>query len=221
MLNGYVSTIGIIDSGIGGVSILKKLISKFNCGNYIYYADNLHMPYGKKNKTFILKRILNLIDIMKNAYKVDLIIIACNTASSVVANMRIENVLCMSFNKELTYLATPLTAKQLKGYNVIKDTTLACEIEKNIEDKKAMDKIVKKHIKRYKLNYIKNLVLGCTHYELVEDLFKKYCSKTSVISNSSFVLENINVINKELNVVFLTSKQSDKYVKKLQTVLRS
>ena len=49
------NSIAIIDSGIGGISVLKALINKFGTGNYIYYADNLYMPYGNKSKTVIKK----------------------------------------------------------------------------------------------------------------------------------------------------------------------
>ena len=38
--------IAIIDSGIGGVSVLKQLTNKHGGGNFIYFADNLYMPYG-------------------------------------------------------------------------------------------------------------------------------------------------------------------------------
>ena len=55
MLNKLKPTIAIIDSGIGGISVLKALLNKYHCGNYIYYADNLYMPYGKHTKSFVKK----------------------------------------------------------------------------------------------------------------------------------------------------------------------
>ena len=54
MLKEQESVIGIIDSGIGGVSILNQLIELNKTGNYVYFADNKYMPYGNKTKLFIL-----------------------------------------------------------------------------------------------------------------------------------------------------------------------
>ena len=86
MLKGKNPTIAIVDSGIGGVSVLKQLIAKYNGGNFIYFADNLYMPYGNKNKIWLKNRIEEIIGILQDRYNVDYIIIACNTASSVLVN---------------------------------------------------------------------------------------------------------------------------------------
>ena len=88
MLNKLKTTIAVVDSGIGGTSVLSELIEKYPHYNYIYFADNLNMPYGKKSKRFLLKRAKEIIDVLKNSYKVDAIIIACNTLSSVICECR-------------------------------------------------------------------------------------------------------------------------------------
>jgi len=66
MLNKLKPTIGIIDSGIGGISVLNQLISRFNAGNYIYFADNLNMPYGNMTKIQLKERLLEIIEVLKN-----------------------------------------------------------------------------------------------------------------------------------------------------------
>ena len=88
-------TIAIIDSGIGGVSVLKQLIEKFKAGNYIYFADNLYMPYGNKSKTWLKKRIEFLLNSLKTKYGIKHFIIACNTASTTINGLYCENVKCM------------------------------------------------------------------------------------------------------------------------------
>ena len=70
MLNKLKTTIAVVDSGIGGTSVLSELIEKYPHYNYIYFADNLNMPYGKKSKRFLLKRAKEIIDVLKNSYKV-------------------------------------------------------------------------------------------------------------------------------------------------------
>ena len=74
-------TIAIFDSGIGGISILRQLISKYKAGKYIYFADNLYMPYGNKDREFVKSRVNEIIDYLRQEHKVDKIIIACNTFS--------------------------------------------------------------------------------------------------------------------------------------------
>lgn len=208
MLKSNNSTIAVIDSGLGGVSILKQLIEKNKCGNYIYVADNLYMPYGNKSKSFISKRIEELITMLKTKYNVSHIVIGCNTASSCIKNLR-SDVTTMKFDKNFTYFATELTKKSLTGHKVIADKTLAKQIEKYITNKPILNKIIKYHVKKHNLSELKSLVLACTHYELVKDIFSKNCPNTKIINNSEFIIDSIPKpnSNEELNVVVLLTKK--------------
>ena len=210
MLNCQNPTIAIIDSGIGGASILRQLIQKYKVGNYIYYADNLYMPYGNKSKDWIQSRLKTIIGELQNKYRVDYIIIACNTASANISSKEYKNVITMRFNKSHTYFATNLTKKTLKNIEVISDSELAEEIETNIFNKSYLDQIIKQKINQYKLNKIPTLVLGCTHYELVKSIFEKYCFNTTIINNSSFIIDDLDFkfTTKELNVYVKTSRNS-------------
>ena len=67
-----------------GISVLKQLINTYQGGNYIYLADNLHMPYGNKSKPWLTKRMEQLINYLETKYNVNHIVVACNTASTVV-----------------------------------------------------------------------------------------------------------------------------------------
>lgn len=221
MLNKLKPTIGIIDSGIGGVSILNQLISRFHAGNYIYFADNLYMPYGNKSKTALKERLLDIIKVLNN-HNVDFIIIACNTASSVLNNIGIPNVLLMKFNKDDIYLATPLTKKSLPNCNVIADCSLAKQVEDYIFNEKALNKVVNEHVKKYKLNKLKNYTLACTHYELIENLFKKYCPNSKIFCNSRQIVNEINLDFQQTDttVHIILSKPDFSYYQKLKTLIR-
>lgn len=221
MLNQVNPTIAIVDSGIGGVSILKQLINKYNAGNYIYFADNLYMPYGNKTKKWLNNRIEYIIDMLKNKYNVDYIIIACNTASASIDKTKFKNIYSMEFNKKYKYLATNLTKQNIPELEIIADNTLAKQIDINIFNNDKLTNTIKTHIKKHNLNKLKNLVLGCTHYELVEDCFKKYCPKTKIIKNSSFVINkmNFNININELNIAIILSKNDNKYNQKIKQLL--
>lgn len=215
------STIAIMDSGIGGVSILKQMIERFGGGNYIYYADNLHMPYGNKSKNKVAKRVDEIINILQKIYKVDLIIIACNTASASIDKSKYKNILTLTFEKNKNYFATSLTKKNLPDHSVISDSSLATQIEKNILNQKVLEKIVKRHIKIHKLARQDSIVLGCTHFELARKIFEKYCPKTIIENNSQQIIDQIdNFAPKYLNVIFLQSKNSNNHLSKLRAVLK-
>ena len=74
--------IGIFDSGLGGVTILKELIKILPRENYLYYADSLHSPYGDKTKEELEEYTSNIVEYLINK-NCKIIIIACNTASLV------------------------------------------------------------------------------------------------------------------------------------------
>lgn len=73
--------IGVFDSGLGGLTILKKLIKKLPQYNFVYYGDNARVPYGNRSREIIYQFTKEAVDflIKKNCL---LIIIACNTASA-------------------------------------------------------------------------------------------------------------------------------------------
>ena len=77
--------IGIFDSGIGGVTVLKEIIKLLPNENYIYYSDSKNNPYGDKQDKEILKICDNIVEklISRNCKT---IVIACNTASAKAAS---------------------------------------------------------------------------------------------------------------------------------------
>ncbi len=220
MLNKLKPTIAILDSGIGGISILKQLIECYHCGNYVYFADNLYMPYGRLKKKFLQKRLNSIINILKEKYKVDKIIIACNTASAVLKEYQIKDIITMNFIDNYTYIATPLTKKMLPNLNIISNGTLAKKIEANIFNPK-LEKIILKFIKKYKLDNLNSFVLGCTHYELVEEIFRKYCPNSKIYLNSQFAIKDLDYEpdDENLSILFLQSRQSKDYIDKLNKLI--
>ncbi len=221
MLTKISPCIAIIDSGMGGISVLKRIIEKYHTGNYIYFADNLNMPYGNKKKDFIKARINNLIRMFFETYKVDIVILACNTASSVISKNQYSSVLTIDFDENSTYLTTKLTKKNLPSLDVIADNTLASDIEKNIFNRDKLSVIIKRHVEKNQLNELSELVLGCTHYELVSDLFQQCCPDTIIKNNTESIMNKLKYepCNDELNIKIILSKSSLDYEEKLLKLL--
>lgn len=218
----YNNTIAVIDSGIGGISVMKQLIEQRGCGNYIYFADNDYMPYGNKNKRKLEKRLLGIIKYLQEKYLVKHTIIACNTASSIINHLNLPNVSTMQFDRTKTYFATKLTKNMLEGYSVIADVTLAKQIEKNIFNEQKLDKVIKTHVQRHKLNLLQCFVLGCTHYELVKPIFEKYCANSQVLNNSSNMIKDISFTKEkgETNIKIILSRQNKQYENQILKLIR-
>ena len=73
--------IGVFDSGVGGLSVLKSLYEARLFDEIIYYGDTARVPYGVKYKDTIVKFCLEALDFFSK-FNIDMLIIACNTASA-------------------------------------------------------------------------------------------------------------------------------------------
>ena len=84
------ATIGIFDSGIGGLSVLREVRKMLPSEDYVYFSDNAYCPYGQKDTSLIIARAQEISDFL--IYKgADVIIVACNTATgAAIATLRAE-----------------------------------------------------------------------------------------------------------------------------------
>ncbi len=72
----------VIDSGLGGINILKSLKENLKTENFIYVLDNKNCPFGDKSKEFLVQNTIKLIDYYMHRYCIKLIVFACNTLTS-------------------------------------------------------------------------------------------------------------------------------------------
>jgi glutamate racemase len=80
------ATIGIMDSGVGGLSVLKEILRLLPDGKYVYYADNANCPYGEKSPEFIRERCRNITEMMLSK-GAQAMVLACNTATAAAVQM--------------------------------------------------------------------------------------------------------------------------------------
>src|SRR3990167_3790315 len=73
--------IGIFDSGIGGLTVLKEIRREVPAENIVYFGDTAHLPYGTKSKETITKFSIDNVNFLKN-FDIKIVIVACNTASA-------------------------------------------------------------------------------------------------------------------------------------------
>src|SRR3954467_44689 len=74
--------IGVFDSGVGGVSILRELRSLLPGENIVYVADSKHVPYGAKSPQFIRERSAAIVRFLVEDRHAAVVVVACNTATT-------------------------------------------------------------------------------------------------------------------------------------------
>ena len=175
--------IGLCDSGLGGLTVLKELTLTHPNNDYIYIGDNLNLPYGDKSKEELKELGQNLINFLESK-NVDLIIIACGTLSSTVLkelkpNTKLIDIITPTINyvnknikSNITVLATKATInthifknKLNKKVTEVECPTFVPMIEENrINENEINEKITNKD---------DTIILGCTHYSLLEPYIKQ------------------------------------------------
>ena len=84
------ATIGIFDSGSGGLSVYREIVKLLPQERYVYFSDNAHCPYGEKTAAFIQERARTITEILLGL-GADIIVVACNTATAAaIATLREE-----------------------------------------------------------------------------------------------------------------------------------
>ena len=196
--------IGVIDSGVGGASILQALTVVMPQENFVFFADTFHAPYGNKTNKQVKQTVLAIVDFLVKKRNIKMLVVACNTASATSKSAILEKypyLPCVFVEppiktalncgkKNILVLATKRTLKDNKliayysklskkmHYKLdkifIKD--LATAIDEN--DKNNITILLKNNIKQ---NY-DAIVLGCTHYNFIKFELKKLFPNAEVFS---------------------------------------
>lgn len=203
--------IGVFDSGIGGLTVVKELSKKLPKYRVIYFGDTAHLPYGTKSKKAVREFSDQAVNfLIKRGAKI--ILIACNTASSQAAdylrkkhpdtpiidviNPALDKIKKMDL-KRIGVIATPGTIKsgtyqkKLKKMRkiVISQATplLVPFIEEGIIKGKTLQEILRVYLKPFKKN-TDGIILGCTHYPLIEKSIKITLPKGILMINPSKII---------------------------------
>ena len=232
--------IGIFDSGIGGLTVLKTLINKYPNNEYIYYGDTLNLPYGTKTKEQLLELSDKDVKFLINK-NVDIIIIACGTVSS-----NCLDYLNNKYNIKIFDIISP-TLEYLNNSNyqnigvIATNRTIDSHIFKNNLNKNIyeintpelvpiiesdnldnLENILDKYLKEYK-NKIDILVLGCTHYPIIYNNINKYLNNKISLLDMSIPLinklSNNNISNNKKSINIYYSKISDILINNTKRIL--
>jgi glutamate racemase len=135
-------TILVFDSGLGGLTVLREVVRARNDAHYVYVADDAYFPYGHHSEDQIIARVVPLIGELIAAHAPDLVVIACNTASTLVmSHLReqynvpfvgtvpaIKPACAKSKTKRVSVLGTKGTVKREYTRALIRDFAQGCEV---------------------------------------------------------------------------------------------
>lgn len=188
--------IGIFDSGLGGLTVVKEIIKVLPDESIIYFGDTARVPYGTKSKKTIEKFSLQNTRFLTK-FKVKLIVIACNTSSSLALNLLkrtfkipitgviepgVKQALLKTKNERVGVIGTRATIssgvyqKALIGYrSKVKVFAVSCPlfvplVEEGWLNKKITKAIVYDYLEPLVKKKIDTLILACTHYPLIKSV---------------------------------------------------
>lgn len=201
--------IGVFDSGIGGLTVVKSMLDHQLFEEIIYFGDTARVPYGIKDKNTIIRYAIEAVEFFKN-FKLDLIIVACNTVSAyaldemretaqcpvigvveagVLAtsnslNNKDSNILILGTKATVNSKAYEIGLKSLGFYNIqAKATGLFVPIvEEEIYDGQILQETFKHYFKDLKSPDA--VILGCTHFPLISNALQNHFGEDAKLIHS-------------------------------------
>ncbi len=210
--------IGIFDSGVGGLTVVKQMLRKLPYEEIVYLGDTARVPYGTKSPETIKRFAVENAEFLMR-FKVKLIVVACNTASSTsldilrekfdipivgVIKPGAEKAVTVTRNNKIGIIGTHTTVKsrayerEIKRINKnIKVLSQACPIfvplvEEGWVNEDVTYDIAKKYLKPLVSKRVDTLVLGCTHYPLLKQVISRVTGKNvKIIDSANSVTEEV------------------------------
>ncbi len=240
------SPIGVFDSGMGGLTVLRELITQLPQESFIYLGDTARLPYGTKSAETIrhYAEQITAILIKKN---IKLLVVACNTATSAALpylrkcfpSLPILGVIepgaiaaiDTTKNNRIAVLATEATInsgiyeKTIQSFNPeVQVISQSCGLFVALAEEGCVDDDIAKLVVKKYLSSIKNnsdkidcVLLGCTHFPVLESIISEFLGPTITIVNSAKT--TATAVKKQLDTLSLNSKMENRIVQFLVTDL--
>lgn len=196
MNNHSLNPIGVFDSGLGGLTVVKELIHHLPNEKIVYFGDTARVPYGTKSGETIIRYSREIVHVLVK-HKVKMVVIACNTASSLALDVLkkefdlpilgviepgAKKAMEVTRNKRVGIIATSSTVKSGKyaqkivqfNKNIVV-TSQPCPlfvplVEEGWFDHAVTYQVAQQYLGEMKKKKIDTLILGCTHYPLLKQV---------------------------------------------------
>ena len=224
MIKGKNRPIGIFDSGVGGLTVVKSVLKSLPGEDVIYFGDTARVPYGNKSRGTVVMFSTEIMDFLSKK-NVKMVVVACNTASSLslkyikkcynipvigVISPGVREALRISDSKRIGVIGTKSTVGSRAYERDLIKRDAECRVFSKacplfvplVENKHLKDKITfeiaENYLKTFKKNRIDTLILGCTHYPLLKNVLEKVMKGVRLVdSPSAVVKEMISVMSQE------------------------
>lgn len=190
--------IGVFDSGLGGLTVLKSLLNTFPDEDFIYLGDTARLPYGSKSGDTIRKYGEQILKFLSSHWQCKALVIACNSASAQfpestwqgiplfnVIRPGVENALAATTNKHIGIMATRATINA-RAYEIalqqrdpnLQISSQACPLlvplaEEGWVDDPITNLVVYRYLQPLIRDGVDTLIMGCTHYPILEASIRK------------------------------------------------
>ncbi|MDD6307111.1 MAG: glutamate racemase [Clostridiales bacterium] len=191
--------IGVFDSGVGGISVLRELAALMPNEDFIFFGDSKHAPYGTKTLEEVRKLTCADAEYLRKQ-QVKALVVACNTATSAAIDIlreKYQDIPVIGIEPALKpavhagnhprvlVMATPMTLREEKFQKLMQQYRAEAEIislpcpglvefvERGELDSPALEQFLTTLFRDYLLHPVDCVVLGCTHYPLVKDMIQK------------------------------------------------
>ncbi len=214
-------SIGVFDSGVGGLTVAKELINQLPGEDIVYFGDTARVPYGIKSRETVIRfSIENILFLLNQDVK--LICVACNTVSSLalpviqhhfkvpiigVITPAVREAVYATHNGRIGVIGTQGTIRS-RAYDIevkqldagISVTSVACPLfvplaEEGWLEGKVVEEIASMYLKPLKESKADTVIMGCTHYPLLKPVIQKVLGpKVTLIDSAKQVAIEVKKI---------------------------
>ncbi len=218
------SAIGVFDSGVGGVSVLRDMARLLPRERFVYYGDNRNAPYGVRSEEEIRSLAMNVADVLMG-YDIKALVVACNTATSAAIVQLREKLSIPVVGMEpalkpaselwcggqVLVLATPATLRQNKFQQlyelygqkaIIQPCAGLMEFaEREMLEGEEIDAYLNECFAPYRGVQLDAVVLGCTHYVFLKKAIAKALPGVPLVDGNSGTARRLEFLLKERNLL--------------------
>lgn len=219
--------IGVFDSGVGGLTVLRQLYRQLPNESIIYFGDTARLPYGIRSQAEILQFVRDILDWMQQQ-RVKMVIMACNTSSALALDIVREEYdipilgvilpgakASVQQGKRIGVIATPATAKSNAYKHAILEINPDVEvwqvgcpefvplIEQNRIHDPYTTEVARSYLEPLLKQDIDTLVYGCTHYPLLAPVVRSLVSPQVTIIDPA--VHVVTACHQELELLGLSN----------------
>jgi glutamate racemase len=204
--------VGVFDSGVGGLTVVREITRQLPDENIVYFGDTARVPYGSKSKENIIRFSRQIIRFLQTR-EVKAIVIACNTASALALDtvrksfdLPILGVIApgaraaveATQNGRIGVIGTDATVRSGMYEKIIHsmrpDLSViekACPlfvplVEEGFKEHHIAEEVIDYYLRSIKESQIDTMILGCTHYPLLRSGIRKYMGEKIHIVNPAY-----------------------------------